>query len=92
MKRGELITEQLQLDFIARLADAWDFRGDHIFRASGVEHRALLQLADLPIALERARWAELSGAERMKILYAARAVIQLARQCAWIFGEGRGAQ
>ena len=27
------------IDFVARLADAWDCRGDHIYRATGDEHR-----------------------------------------------------
>lgn len=83
---------QLQTDFLARLADAWDLSGDHVFRPSRVEHRALLEIARLPVALSDARWAELLPEERLKLLFAAKAVIELGRQCAWIFGEGEGAR
>jgi hypothetical protein len=92
VKSGQLIVEQLQLDFVARLADAWDGKGDHVFRASGAEHRALLALAGLQVPLAGARWAELHADERMKLVFAARQVIELGRECAWIFGEGQGAR
>jgi hypothetical protein len=83
---------RIGVDFIARLADAWDYRGDHVFRASGIEHRALLQMAQLPQDLWTSKWAELTGDQRQALLFSAKAVIQLARQCAWIFGEGQGAR
>ena len=39
------------IDFLARLADVWDSRGDFTLRVAGIEHRALLQIAQLPINL-----------------------------------------
>jgi hypothetical protein len=83
---------QIGVDFIARLADAWDQKGQSIFTASGVEHLALLALAGLPASLARSRWAELSGEERFALLKAARRAIEFGRQCAWVFGEGEGAR
>lgn len=82
----------LQTDFLARLADAWDLRGSFTLAPSRLEHRALLELAQLPPALATAKWAELRGDERFKLLVAARRVIEFGRQCAWIFGEGQGAR
>jgi hypothetical protein len=100
MSGPRLVRELLaETDFLARLADAWDGKGTHIFTASGVEHRALLELAGLPRDLAgdslgqgRARWAELHADERLTLLFTARRVIELGRQCAWIFGEGQGAR
>jgi hypothetical protein len=58
---------------------------------SGREHRALLALALLPAELAGRRWQELSGDERRKIVFAARAAVELGKACAWFFGEGHGA-
>jgi hypothetical protein len=80
------------IDFTARLADAWDGKGNSVFAASGVEHCALLELANLPIGLQRAKWNDLSGQERYQLVFAARRAIEFGRQCAWIFGEGQGAR
>jgi len=80
------------IDFLARLADAWDFKGQFVFRAGGVEHRALLELARLPRELSELKWRELTGDQRREILYAARRAIEFGRQCAWVFGEGQGAR
>lgn len=93
MSRPRLVRELLQeQDFIARLADAWDGRGENVLRAGGEEHRALLQIARLPIGLAGASWSQLHGEERYKLLIAARQVIEFGRTCACIFGEGEGAR
>ena len=86
------------VDFIARLADVWDCRGNFTLRPTGVEHRALLQMARLPLDLAPGDattvvpWSKLTSDQRRALLFAAKAAIQLARQCAWIFGEGQGAR
>lgn len=81
------------VDFVARMADAWDGRGDHVFRIGGAEHRALLELAGLPRELANKSWSELEPAQRYELVaVAAQRAIQLGRQCAWIFGEGKGAR
>lgn len=95
MKGGgpRLVRELLpETDFIARLADAWDGKGRNVFAASGVEHRALLEMAGLSTDLQRTRWRELAADERYKLFFAARRAIEFGRQCAWIFGEGEGAR
>lgn len=79
------------IDFIARLAEAWDLQGRHAFLAGGGEHRALLGLAWLPLELKDRRWNDLTGEQRRRLLVAARQAIDLGRQAAWIFGEGNGA-
>jgi hypothetical protein len=83
-------TPRVSVDFVARLADAWDGVGAHPFQPP-TEQRALLSIAGLPVDLVTVRWRNLSESERDRILRAARAAIVLGRQCAWIFGEGRGA-
>ena len=80
-----------ELDFIARLADAWDCKGNHPFLATGTEHRALLEFALLPAQLSQREWNELNADHRRKLIFAARRAIEFGRQCAWIFGEGEGA-
>jgi hypothetical protein len=80
------------IDFIARVADAWDFKGQNVFRIGGSEHRALLELARLPRELCEVKWADLTGDQRQQIVWAARRAIEFGRQCAWIFGEGQGAR
>lgn len=80
------------VDFVARLADAWDGRGSHVFAASGREHCALLELANLPVALQSVRWGDLSPQQRFQLIFAARRAIEFGRACAWLFGEGQGAR
>jgi len=80
------------IDFLARLADAWDFKGQNVFRATGDEHRALLELAQLPRELADLKWCELDGRQREALTWAARRAIEFGRQCAWVFGEGQGAR
>lgn len=93
MSGPRLVRELLQEpDFIARLADAWDGRGANVLRAGGDEHRALLQIAKLPVGLWCAQWSELGADERYKLLRAARRAIEFGRTCACIFGEGQGAR
>ncbi len=79
-------------DFIARLADAWDFNGSHIFTPGRREHRALCALGTLPIERAQLSWSELSGEDRCKLVFAARLAIEFGRQAAWVFGEGTGAR
>lgn len=78
--------QRYSVDFIARFANAWNLKGQHVFRASRVEHRALLELAGLPSQLCSSTWEELEGSQRESLLWAAKAVIALGRQCAWIYG------
>lgn len=79
------------VDFIARLAEAWNYDGRHPFKAAGTEHRALLALASLPAELERQKWDQLTGEQRHRLIMACRYGVTFGRQCAWVFGEGRGA-
>jgi hypothetical protein len=79
------------VDYIARLAEAWDLQGRHCFAAGGREHRALLSLAYLPTELEKRRWAQLTEEQRRRLLVAARQAVEFGRACAWVFGEGQGA-
>jgi hypothetical protein len=78
------------VDFVARLADAWDGRGRQVLRPPG-EHLALLMLAFLPAHLHLFPWRELDEATRQRLVRAARQAVDLGRQCAWVFGEGEGA-
>lgn len=80
------------VDFIARLADAWDGRGGHVLTPSK-EHLALLSLADEPHAelFAKLPWAALPADVRRKLVFAARRAVDLGRMCAWTFGEGDGA-
>jgi hypothetical protein len=79
------------VDFIARLADAWDGRGQWTLNPHA-EHRALLEIAGLSPTLCKLRWADFPGAERQALLLAARRAIEFGRQCAWVLGEGQGAR
>jgi hypothetical protein len=81
----------VEVDFIARLAMAWNGEGDQTLRPP-VEHQALLAIAHLPGGLHHARWEDLAQEERYKLLGAARRAIEFGRQCAWIFGDGSGAR
>jgi len=78
------------VDFIARLAEAWDGRGRNALRPPS-EHLALLQLAGLPHDLSERAWSELTEQSRRGLIFAARRAVELGRACAWVFGEGRGA-
>jgi hypothetical protein len=78
-------------DFIARLADAWDGRGENAFTPPA-EHRALLELAMLPADLYNVAWRALNPQARLKLMFAARRAVELGRACACVFGEGRGAR
>ena len=79
------------VDFVARLAEAWDLQGRHCFAAGGREHRALLSLAYLPADLEKRRWHQLTEEQRRRLIVAARQGVEFGRACAWVFGEGQGA-
>lgn len=78
--------QRFSVDFIARLADAWDFKGQNVFRATGDEHRALLQLASLPLELRDVKWSELTGEQRQSLVWSAKRAVHLGRLCAWFFG------
>lgn len=74
------------VDFIARLADAWDGRGRHAFRAP-TDHQALLRLTGFPDAgYSSCAWAQLSPVMRERLVFAARIGVDLGRTCAWCFG------
>lgn len=79
------------IDFIGRMAEAWDGLGRHPLVAGGREHRALLGLAWLPPELEKRKWNDLTGEQRRRLIVAARQAVEFGRACAWIFGEGNGA-
>jgi hypothetical protein len=85
------MAEAVEIDFIARMSEAWDLRGGHCFAAGGREHRALLALAGLPIALANVAWNDLNGDQRRRLIIAARHAVDLGRAAAWVFGEGNGA-
>jgi hypothetical protein len=72
-------------DFVARLADAWDGNGRHAL-APYREHCALLRLAQLPEALHQIRWGELQPAQHHRLLFAARAALELGSVCSWVLG------
>jgi hypothetical protein len=80
------------VDFVARLAEAWNFGGRHCFAAGGREHRALLVMAGLDLALMRLPWNSLEEYQRLALVVAARQAVELGRACAWCFGEGEGAR
>ena len=82
--------QRCSVDFIARLAEAWDGRGAHPLTPPS-EHLALLNLAQLSETCVGTRWSDLLPMERRALLFAARRAIELGRACAWVFGEGRGA-
>ena len=78
------------VDYIARLAEAWDGRGRNPFTAP-TEHLGLLAMANLPVSLVHTRWEQLESHQRSALVFAARRAVDLGRACAWVFGEGRGA-
>ena len=73
------------VDFIARLADAWDGRGRSALRPSA-EHQALLRLAHMSDELADLEWSQLSPPARDRLVFAARLALELGRTCAWCFG------
>jgi hypothetical protein len=82
------------VDFVARLAEAWDMDGRHCFSPGGGrrEHRALLVMAGLDLALVKVPWRFLEEYQRRALVVAARQAVELGRACAWVFGEGEGAR
>jgi hypothetical protein len=84
-------TAARSVDFVARLAEAWDL-GRHCFAAGGREHRALLVMAGLDLRLMRVPWQSLEEYQRRALVVAARQAVELGRACAWVFGEGEGAR
>jgi hypothetical protein len=86
------VANQTPVDFIARLAEAWDGRGDHVLSPPH-EHLALLALADEPNSrlFPHLPWRSLPEDVRRKLVFAARKAVDLGRACAWVFGEGEGA-
>jgi hypothetical protein len=82
---------QRAVDYVARLAEAWDLLGRHPFAIGGREHRALLALAYLPMELEKRRWNDLTGEQRRRLTNALLHGLEFGRAIAWVLGEGRGA-
>jgi hypothetical protein len=78
------------LDFVARLAAAWNGEGELLLRTS--ERRALCEIGGLERVsrFDDTRWEFLDGEERRCILFGARRAIELGRACGWIFGQGSG--
>lgn len=75
-----------EADFIARLADAWDGRGNHALR--GVEQLALCRLMNLEgERIVGQSWAHLEAAVRERLVFAARQAVDLGGVCAWVFGR-----
>jgi hypothetical protein len=79
------------VDYIARLAEAWNLEGRHPFDISRREHRALLVMAGLDLRLQGRLWHTLEAYQRQALFAAARDGVTLGRACAWVFGEGQGA-
>lgn len=79
------------VDFIARLAETWDGRGRHALTRP-FEHRALVAMAGMDHRLAGLPWQHLKPDERAALLTAARRMVELGRECAWVFGEGEGAR
>ena len=80
-----------EVDFVARLADAWDGRGPHVLTGPK-DHEALMRMADVSAAWSRPgapppSWAMLLPSERERLLFAARSLVDLGRTCAWCFGR-----
>lgn len=80
------------VDFVARLAEAWDSAGPHCFAAGGREHRALVAMAGLDPKCQGLGWNELAPHQRHALLANARLAVEFGRACAWVFGEGEGAR
>jgi hypothetical protein len=73
------------VDFIARLADAWDGRG-RVTLQPPAEQVALLHLADLSEELAAFKWSDLPPPARERLVFAARKTADMAAACAWCFG------
>jgi hypothetical protein len=76
-----------ELDFVARLASAWDRKGGEGFSDDGAEHRALICLAGLTGQIATYPWSNLSARERYALVLGARRAIDFGRRCAWVFGQ-----
>jgi hypothetical protein len=75
------------VDFIARLADCWNGRGQHPMLER--EKRALLLLAHLPDTAFDLQWSALGGVTRERLVFACRQAVDLGDVAAWCFGAGR---
>jgi len=79
-----------EIDYIARIAEAWDGRGSNAFTPP-TEHRLLLKAAGLPDSLWERSWSALAADQRMALVWTVYRVNELRRCVAHIFGEGEGA-
>ena len=86
-----MVDRTRSVDFLARLAEAWDGHGRYVFTPP-FEHRALVAMAGMPQAIAGVPWRHLHPDERSALLVAARRCSEWGRQCAWVFGEGEGAR
>ena len=78
------------VDFVARVAEAWDGGGRHFFMP--LERRMLLVRAGLDLSLAMVPWHLLREHHRQALVVAARQGVEFGRACAWCFGEGEGAR
>ncbi|MDQ2640751.1 MAG: hypothetical protein M3Y79_09265 [Pseudomonadota bacterium] len=82
------MTTVAEVDFIKRLADGWDGRGDDVLTFA--ERRALWALCGfppMPVGELHPHWQQLSPRERESLVRAARQTIELARWAQRCFGE-----
>lgn len=79
-----------EIDYIARIAEAWDGRGSSVFTPP-TEHRLLLKAAGLSQDLWSRSWSQLATDERMALVWTIYRVHTLQECCARIF-EGEGAR
>jgi len=77
-----------EIDYIARIAEAWDGRGKVVFTPP-TEHQLLLRAARLPEHLWQKSWAGLTATERMAIAWTVYRVYDTRHACGWIFGDER---
>jgi len=77
------------VDFVARLAEAWDGRGRVAFTPP-TEHEALCSLARIDLVCALLPWDRLTPSQRRRLVFGARRSIDMAKASAWCFGEGRG--
>ena len=73
-----------ELDFITRLANAWDGRGSATLSAA--ECRALWALAYLEPYDYQPGWQQVPAYRRRRLVTAARAAIEFGRTCGAVFG------
>ena len=86
----ERASSQTPVDFIARIAQAWDGLGRHALTPYA-EHEALCAIARLEPRLSKRSWRELTPDQRRALVLAVRRAVDLGRCCAWTLGEGQGA-